>query len=90
MPAANVANLSLVTASDPTGHGQPTVELIYTDVEGLFGDPGIVYPSAVYFYQHGGQKIAEDINNTPEPSKVVFEMFASPQSINAGKILVRQ
>jgi hypothetical protein len=90
MPAALVANLSLdPNAVDQTGHGQPCVEQVYTDVEGLFGEPGVVYRSAVQTFQHGGQKLAISIGNAADPAKAIFEQFASAQTVPAGKILVR-
>ncbi len=88
MPA-NVANLSLVTATDQTGHGQPAVALIYTDVEGQYGAPDATYEMAVQAFQHGGQKLAISIGNAADPAKAIFEQVLTAQTVPADKILVR-
>lgn len=97
MLVANVADLSLVPATDPTGHNQPCVEVVYTDAEGQYGPAGTVYHSAVFVFQHGGQKLALDINNLAEASKAIFEtgglsatFSGSTQAIPSANILVRQ
>jgi hypothetical protein len=89
MPAANVANLSLASGTDQTGHSQPCVDILYTDAEGLFGPAGTVYASAVQVFQHGGQRLALSIGNAADPAKAIFEQFATAQTVPAGKILVR-
>jgi hypothetical protein len=51
-PMFKATNVFLRFSNDPTGNGQPTAELVVQKADGS------VVSSALYLYEHGGQKLA--------------------------------
>jgi hypothetical protein len=79
-----VTGLALMDADDPTGNGEPTVEVVWIQSDGTIVHAG------VYFYQHNSAGVQAYFANTNQAPSGTFSYTSSSQTVTltGGKIVV--